>query len=115
MDEERKDNLVIAVLIILFLLIAAFETSLEPKRIPLRSPISQTRAVDELHPFNLTLENEGSELRGVINNKTEVEFWIANGTELVYRGTLENYSGAQYSLWINKSIVDTIQVKVVQP
>ncbi len=115
MDEERKNNLVLAVLILSVLSIAVLVTSNEHKQTPLRSPISQTRPLDEFNSFNFTLEKEGSEIQGVLYNKTEIQVWSANGTELVYRGTLENYSGAQYSLWINKSVVDTIQIKVVPP
>ncbi len=113
MDEERRGNLVLAVLIILLLLFALFVTSpigngngISPQR----SPTSQTRAQDEYPSFNLTMENEGTELRGVINNLTQVEVWAENGTELIYRGTLENYSGAQFVILVNKSWVDTVQI-----
>ncbi len=113
MYEEKQNRFLIVGLIIVVLLIAIFEISQlgnDTTNVPQRNPVSQTRAQDEYPSFNLTMENEGTELRGVINNKTEIQVWSANETEIIYRGTLENYSGAQFVIRVNKSWVDTVQI-----
>lgn len=116
-DEKHKSSVLIG-LIILILLFAILETSLlkiDTTKPIQKNPVSQTRASDEYNSFNFTVENEGTEIRGIINNKTEVEVWSANGTKLTYRGTLENYSKATLTkatlrLYINKSAVDIVAV-----